>query len=306
MPELPEVETVRGGLQRHVSGRTFANVQVLHPRAARRHLAGPDDLAAVLRGGTVGDVRRRGKYLWLTGRRGRAARPPGDERAAARRRSADAPLDAARAGQVLFTDGGPDLRFVDQRTFGHLTFSPGGAELPAAIAHIAPDPLEPAFDDEPFAARLRTRRTGIKRALLDQSLISGVGNIYADESLWRARLHWARGHRRAAARRRGSAAGARSERCSARRSARAVPRSTACTSRSTGESGYFDRSLAVYGREGEPCPRCGTPVTAREVHEQVLVPLSPLPAQATARALVTSHDDWDVEPVPVTTSVPAR
>src|SRR5258708_29097899 len=103
------------------------------------------------------------------------------------------PLTPHVRARFSFTDGGPDLRFVDQRTFGHLSFSPGGAELPAAIAHIAPDPLESAFDDELFAARVRKRRTGIKRALLDQSLISGVGNIYSDEALWRASLRWARG-----------------------------------------------------------------------------------------------------------------
>ena len=102
------------------------------------------------------------------------------------------PLSPHVRAVFTFTDDGPDLRFTDQRTFGHLLFVPGGAELPGPIAHIAPDPLEPAFDEAAFAAALRRRRTGIKRALLDQSLISGVGNIYADESLWRARLHWAR------------------------------------------------------------------------------------------------------------------
>jgi formamidopyrimidine-DNA glycosylase len=242
VPELPEVETVRDGLQRHVSGRTFADVQVLHPRAARRHLAGPEDLSAVLRGGTVGDIRRRGKYLWL---------PVDDD--------TDRPLTSHVRARFSFTDGGPDLRFVDQRTFGHLAFSPGGAELPAAIAHIAPDPLEPAFDDEQFVSRLRNRRTGIKRALLDQSLISGVGNIYADESLWRAGLHWARG----------TDALRRIDVLRLLAAVRAVfgeaihAGGTSFDSlyvQVNGQSGYFDRSLAVYGREGEPCPRCGAPV----------------------------------------------
>jgi formamidopyrimidine-DNA glycosylase len=252
------VETVRDGLERHVSGRTFADVQVLHPRAARRHLAGPDDLAAVLRGATVGTVRRRGKYLWLAvdadalvahlGMSGQlVVGEPGR------------PLTPHVRARFSFTDGGPDLRFVDQRTFGHLSFSPGGAELPAAIAHIAPDPLEPAFDDELFAARLRKRRTGVKRALLDQSLISGVGNIYADEALWRARLHWARGTdalRRADVMRLLGAV----------RDVFAEAIHAGGTSfdslyvQVNGLSGYFDRSLAVYGRAGEPCPRCGAPV----------------------------------------------
>jgi formamidopyrimidine-DNA glycosylase len=255
VPELPEVETVRDGLQRHVSGRRFAEVQVLHPRAARRHLAGPDDLGAVLRGGTVGDIRRRGKYLWL---------PVDDDALIAHLGmsgqlvvgDADRPLTSHVRARFSFTDGGPDLRFVDQRTFGHLAFSPGGAELPAAIAHIAPDPLEPAFDDDHFVARLRNRRTGIKRALLDQSLISGIGNIYADESLWRAGLHWARG----------TDALRRTDVLRLLAAVRAVfgeaiqAGGTSFDSlyvQVNGQSGYFDRSLAVYGREGEPCPRCG-------------------------------------------------
>jgi formamidopyrimidine-DNA glycosylase len=258
LPELPEVETVRDGLQRHVSGRTFETVQVLHPRAARRHLAGPDDFAAVLTGATVGAVRRRGKYLWL----------PVDADALIAHLGMsgqlvvgepDRPLTPHVRARFSFTDRGPDLRFVDQRTFGHLSFSPGGAELPSAIAHIAPDPLEAAFDDDRFAARLLTRRTGIKRALLDQSLISGVGNIYADESLWRAGLHWAKGtdalRRKDVFRLLGAVREVFAEAITAG--------GTSFDSlyvRVNGESGYFDRSLAVYGRAGQPCPRCGAAI----------------------------------------------
>ena len=258
MPELPEVETVRDGLQRYVSGRTFADVQVLHPRAARRHLAGPEDLAAVLRGARVGTIRRRGKYLWL--------QVDGDALLAHLGMSGqlvvgepDRPVSSHVRVRFTFTDGGPDLRFVDQRTFGHLAYSPGGAELPAAIAHIAPDPLEPVFDDGAFVARVRKRRTGIKRALLDQSLISGVGNIYADEALWRARLHWARATDRLRP----------AEILRLLDAVRAVfdeaihAGGTSFDSlyvQVNGDSGYFDRSLAVYGQAGEPCPRCGTPI----------------------------------------------
>jgi formamidopyrimidine-DNA glycosylase len=258
VPELPEVESVRTGLQQHVSGRTFAEIQVLHPRATRRHLAGPDDLAAALTDGKVGEVRRRGKYLWLA---------VGDDALLAHLGMSGqllvgdplAPYGKHLRARFSFSDGGMDLRFVDQRTFGHLAFFPGGAELPSSIAHIAPDPLEPHFDDEKFSARLRSRRTGIKRALLDQSLISGVGNIYADEALWRAELHWARGTdaiKRADVTRLIAAV----------RQVFAEAISAGGTSfdslyvRVNGESGYFDRSLAVYGREDEPCPRCGTPV----------------------------------------------
>jgi formamidopyrimidine-DNA glycosylase len=258
VPELPEVETVRSGLQKHVSGRTIASVQLLHPRVVRRDLAGPDEFAARLRGGLVGDVRRRGKYLWLP--------VDGDALIAHLGMSGqllvgepDRPLSAHVRARFAFADGGPDLRFVDQRTFGYLSFAPGGAELPAAIAHIAPDPLEPAFDDERFAARLLRRQTGIKRALLDQSLISGVGNIYADESLWRAKLHWARGTdglRRADITRLMTAI----------REVFAEAIDAGGTSFDSlyvhvnGQSGYFELALAVYGRAGQPCPRCGTPV----------------------------------------------
>ena len=96
-----------------------------------------------------------------------------------------------------FADGGPQLRFVDQRMFGGLSLSRGGAELPPEIAHIARDPFDPAFDLADVVARLRRKRTGVKRALLDQQLVSGIGNIYADEALWRARMHYARRDRHA-------------------------------------------------------------------------------------------------------------
>ena len=256
MPELPEVETVRRGLERHVSGRTIASVDVLHPRAVRRHLAGSEDFAAALGGRRVDAARRRGKYLWL---------PIGSDALLAHLGMSGQLVvgDPGRAigphvrARFTFADGGPDLRFVDQRTFGHLCLEPGGAELPPAIRHIAPDPLEPAFDDDRFAARLRARRTGIKRALLDQSLISGVGNIYADEALWRARLHWDKGSgqlRRQDVNRL----------LAAIRAVFADAIGAGGTSfdslyvRVNGQGGYFSRSLAVYGRQGEPCPRCGT------------------------------------------------
>ena len=258
MPELPEVEVVRQGLERHVAGRTVDKVSVLHPRAVRRHLAGVTDFTDALAGRTIAGARRRGKYLWL---------PIGEDALLAHLGMSGQllvgdparPLSPHVRAVFTFTDNGPDLRFTDQRTFGHLLFVPGGADLPGPITHIAPDPLEPAFDEAGFALALRRRRTGIKRALLDQSLISGVGNIYADEALWRARLHWARATDTAA----------RPEITRLVAAVREVM-TTALAAGGTsfdslyvnvnGESGYFDRSLAVYGQEGRPCPRCGTPV----------------------------------------------
>jgi formamidopyrimidine-DNA glycosylase len=259
VPELPEVETVRQGLAKWVAGRTIASVEVRHPRAVRRHILGDTHFAAVLVGRTILDVSRRGKYLWLPldsgdaiighlGMSGQLLIEPADK--------PDGPHLRAR---FTFTDGGPQLRFVDQRTFGGLAVSEGGAELPGEIAHIARDPMDPLFDDEAFVAALRRKHTEIKRALLDQTLISGVGNIYADEALWRAKVHGARptdALTRPAVRRLlqhvrdvlGEAliAGGTSF--------------DALYVNVNGDSGYFDRSLNAYGREGEPCRRCGTPV----------------------------------------------
>jgi formamidopyrimidine-DNA glycosylase len=258
VPELPEVETVRSGLEKHVVGRQIESVQVLHPRAVRRHLAGPADFAARLRGRQFDGARRRGKYLWL---------PVGEDALLAHLGMSgqllvgppEAPLSPHVRVRFTFADDGPDLRFTDQRTFGHLLLAADGAELPPVIEHIAPDPLESAFDPVWFTRRLRTRRTGIKRALLDQSLISGVGNIYADEALWRTKLHFAR----AADRLRASEV---SGLIDAVREVFAEALLAGGTSFDSlyvnvnGESGYFDRSLNVYGRAGEPCPRCGTPI----------------------------------------------
>ncbi len=259
MPELPEVETVRRGLERWVVGRRVHDVAVLHPRAVRRHEAGADDFAALLEGRRLEAALRRGKYLWLpldtgdalVGHLGMSGQllvlPP------------DAPDEAHLRVRLRFDDGGRELRFVDQRTFGGLAVSAGGAALPGSLAHIARDPVDPDFDDEAFVEGVRRRRTGLKRALLDQTLVSGVGNIYADEALWRARLHWARPtataprpalHRLLAAVREvladAIAAGGTSF--------------DALYVNVNGESGWFDRSLDAYGRGGEPCRRCGTPV----------------------------------------------
>jgi len=259
VPELPEVEVVRQGLDRWVSGRTVAGVRVLHPRAVRRHARGADDFAARLAGRTLTAARRRGKYLWLPLDSGDAllghlgmsgqllVQPPG------------APDEAHLRVRLTFTDGGRELRFVDQRTFGGLSVDPGGADLPTPIRHIARDPMDPEFDDLAFADRTRRRRTAIKRALLDQSLISGVGNIYADDALWQARLHWARPTetltRPALAILLGAVRGVLAQALAAGGTS-----FDALYVNVNGESGWFDRSLAVYGRGDEPCRRCGTPI----------------------------------------------
>jgi formamidopyrimidine-DNA glycosylase len=289
VPELPEVEVVRRGLARFVTGARLGDVEVMHPRPVRRHEAGPEDFAARLRGAVVTDVVRRGKFCWLELDSGEALlahlgmsgqvllQPPDADRE--RHLRVRLALDGGRSE-------GRELRFVDQRMFGGLAVVPlvptpdggpggrGGAArwdadadvwtpsapwLPPQVAHIARDPLDPTLDERALVARWRLRRTGVKRALLDQTLISGVGNIYADEALWRVKLHYARPTEAMT----GPAV---------RRLLEAVREVMGEALRQggtsfdalyvnvNGESGYFERSLAVYGQEGRPCPRCGTPV----------------------------------------------
>ena len=265
MPELPEVEVVRRGVAEHAVGRTIASVEVLHPRAVRRQAGGAAELADRLIGRRPTAARRRGKFLWLDlddprtallahlGMSGQLLVQP-----------AERPDETHLRVRLRFDDGGPELRFVDQRTFGGLTAvdvveGADGERLPHPVAHIARDPLDPAFDADATVASMRRRRTGLKRALLDQTLVSGIGNIYADESLWRAKLHSQR-------------ATERLHRVEARRvldaAAAVMGESLAVGGTSFdalyvdvhGDSGYFSRALAVYGREDRPCPRCGTSI----------------------------------------------
>ncbi|HEY2097457.1 MAG TPA: bifunctional DNA-formamidopyrimidine glycosylase/DNA-(apurinic or apyrimidinic site) lyase [Pseudonocardia sp.] len=266
MPELPEVEVVRRGLAEHVVGRRVAAAEVLHLRAVRRHLAGPADVIGRLTGRTLTAARRRGKYLWLE-------------------------LDSAEAllahlgmsGQLLvcdpatppqkhlrvllsFADGGPQLRFVDQRTFGGVSVETlvGAAtdpaeQVPEPIAHIARDPMDPAFDAAEVVTALRAKRTGLKRALLDQSLVSGIGNIYADEALWRAKLHGTR-PTATLTRKAGLGVLARAAEVMDEALDQGGTSFDALYVNVNGNSGYFDRSLNVYGQEDRPCSRCGTPI----------------------------------------------
>ena len=259
MPELPEVEVVRRGLEAHVLHRPVAAVEVLHPRPVRRHLAGPDDFVARLTGRTFSDARRRGKYLWLPLDTGDALLGHLGMSGQMLVQSADAADERHLRVRFRFADGGPELRFVDQRMFGGLSLAAGGAELPTEIAHIARDPLDPAFDESAFVARLRRRTAGVKRLLLDQGLVSGVGNIYADEALWLARLHGDRpGNRLRRADVERVLAGARQVMLQAL--GEGGTSFDALYVNVNGESGYFDRSLQAYGQEGRPCARCGTPI----------------------------------------------
>jgi formamidopyrimidine-DNA glycosylase len=263
VPELPEVEVVRRGLAEHVAGHVIESVAVTHPRSVRRHLEGAADLAARMTGLRVAAAQRRGKYLWLTfddpdtslvvhlGMSGQMLVQP-----------ADAPVE--KHAHILATlDDGTQLRFIDQRTFGGWALAPlvavEGALLPEPVAHIARDPLDPLFDAESVVAALRGKQSEIKRVLLDQSVISGIGNIYADESLWRAKIH---GNRLASGLTRPALRTLLGEVGAVMGEALAAGGTSfdALYVNVNGQSGYFERSLAVYGREDEPCRRCGAPI----------------------------------------------
>jgi formamidopyrimidine-DNA glycosylase len=257
VPELPEVEVVRRGLESHALDRVITRVDVLHERPVRRDPAGATGFVASLTGRTFTAARRRGKYLWLP--------LAGDEDALLGHlgmsgqmlvQPAGAPDEKHLRVRFLFEDQ-TELRFVDQRMFGGLSFSPGGAELPDEIAHIARDLLDPEFDRDEFVHRVRKRTSAIKRLLLDQTLVSGVGNIYADEALWRAGLHGERpGKRLTAAQVRDLASHAHDVMTEAL--AQGGTSFDALYVNVNGQSGYFERSLNAYGREDEPCRRCGT------------------------------------------------
>jgi formamidopyrimidine-DNA glycosylase len=259
VPELPEVETVRRGLAAGITGRRISAVEVLHPRPLRRHLPGVTDFQHRLVGQAFIEPRRRGKYLWLPLADGDAVLAHLGMSGQFRLDPATAPVAPNTRVVFTFADGDPGLRFVDQRMFGGLSLSVGGAELPAEVAHIGRDPFDPDFDLAGSVARLRAKRTVVKRALLDQQLVSGIGNIYADEALWAVRMHYARPTQSLSRARATEVITAATE---VMRNALGQGGTSfdALYVNVNGSSGYFDRSLAVYGREGQPCPRCGTPI----------------------------------------------
>lgn len=289
MPELPEVETVRAGLAPALTNATITAIDILDVRSLKRHPGGPDDFKATLIGSKILGVVRRGKFLWyplettknsdqnlaLVGHLGMSGqmllRTPG--------------FTEDKLTRVVIhirgLDGSPyEFRFVDQRLFGSLAIDrlvptddgkPGGFSsgvgvgqwwqnlIPEQAAHIRRDPLDENFDAQQVTAKFKKKNSGIKRVLLDQQTLSGIGNIYADEALWRAKLHYDQ------------------------------PASTLTPAKSSellahvheiltdavaeggtsfdeqyknvnGESGYFAVSLNAYGMTGNPCKRCGTPI----------------------------------------------
>lgn len=232
----------------------------MHPRSVRRHVPGAADFETRLAGRTVADARRRGKYLWLDLGDGEAVLGHLGMSGQLLVESVGHPDETHLRVRFVFADDGDELRFVDQRTFGGLSIEElVDTGVPEPIAHIAKDPLEPGFDPDAVVSALRRKKTEIKRALLDQSLVSGIGNIYADESLWRAKLHWSRPTAKLT---RAKAAEVLAAATEVMTEALAVGGTSfdSLYVNVNGQSGYFSRSLAVYGQEGEPCPRCGTPV----------------------------------------------
>lgn len=252
MPELPEVESVRRGLEPYIAGRTFTSVEVLHPRANRGQ---EEPLAALLEGRTIAAAARRGKFMWLEFADEDVSDPARDVlfihlgmSGQVRIGTVDSPHVRIRA--VL--DDATPISFVDQRTFGYWRLAPW-----RTMAHIAPDPLEPDFDITAAARRIRAKKTAVKVALLDQTVVSGVGNIYADEALWAAGISPLK---KANTLRQKDAVAIVHAATEVMRAALDVGGTSfdALYVNVNGESGYFDRSLHAYGRGGQPCDRCGT------------------------------------------------
>jgi formamidopyrimidine-DNA glycosylase len=266
MPELPEVEVVRAGLEPALLGARIDAVQVFDPRSLKRHDSRRGDFVGMLEGATVLSAERRGKFMWFPLDSGDALVTHLGMSGQVLLRDLDSPADRHLRIQFLITHpthGKLAINFVDQRIFGsmavdELVEQPSGL-VPSQAAHIALDPLNSFFDDDVFIARLRKKSTGVKRALLDQTLISGVGNIYADESLWAAKIH---GEKPADTLSKTKAR----ELLEAVRAILLKALEEGGTSfdeqyvNVNGESGYFSHSLNAYGQQGKPCPRCGTPI----------------------------------------------
>jgi len=268
---------VRAGLEPAVTGATVSSVTVFDERSLRRHDGPSEDFVDRLVGRGIVSAERRGKFLWL---------PLGD--------SPNEPVEAPEAlvvhlgmsGQVLLRDRSTDdnltrirldiehaghgplrLNFVDQRIFGSMAIdslvqTPDAPDdlVPSQVAHIARDPLDPLFDDRLFLARLARRNTGVKRALLDQTLLSGVGNIYADEALWAARVHCDQ-PTSTLSRPRAKLLLAEVRLVLAKALGEGGTSFDAQYVNVNGASGYFSHSLNAYGQQGKPCPRCGRPIT---------------------------------------------
>jgi formamidopyrimidine-DNA glycosylase len=284
MPELPEVETVRSGLAKSITGATVTGIKIHDPRSLKKHLSGEKDFKQKLLGTKVLDVVRRGKFLWLP-LEGESTALVGHLGMSGQMliRTPDYQEDKLNRVTIEFeTKSGKllELRFVDQRIFGSLAIDDlvqtrdGGAGgfsagknrskpwqnlIPVSAEHIARDPLDEAFDLESVVAKMRNKRSGIKRVILDQNLLSGIGNIYADESLWLAKLHFDRSAD-------GISKAKLTELLEISKQVLEAAVSKGGTSfdeqykNVNGEAGYFSQQLYAYGQTDKPCARCQTPI----------------------------------------------
>jgi formamidopyrimidine-DNA glycosylase len=285
MPELPEVEVVRSGLDPAVTGATVTSVVVFDERSLKRHGAPSEDFIARLAGSVFEAPRRRGKFLWLP-LSTRSESSPLDHRPEPEAlvihlgmsgqvllRRPDAPLDRLTrisVGTEHPLHGPVRVDFVDQRIFGSMAIDDlvqtpdvAGDTVPSQVAHIARDPIDQHFDDARFFAALARRNTGVKRALLDQTLISGVGNIYADEALWASRIHYDQ-PTSTLSRPRAKTLLAEVRLVLGKALAEGGTSFDAQYLNVNGESGYFSHSLNAYGQQGLPCPRCGRPIVREQ------------------------------------------
>lgn len=274
MPELPEVEVVRAGLAPAAAGAHVDRVRVLEPRSLRRHPGPSEDFESRLTGATFAEPQRRGKFMWVP----MVSTGSTTEEALVVHlgmsgqvllREPEAPLDRLTRIVIDIThpQHGPlRIDFVDQRIFGSMalddlveTSDAPGQFIPGQVAHIARDPLDPLFDDRAFLARLAKKDTTIKRALLDQTLVSGIGNIYADEALWAARIHYDQ-PTRSLSRARAVTLLAEVRLVLGKALAEGGTSFDYQYVNVNGDSGYFSQSLNAYGQTGLPCPRCGRPI----------------------------------------------
>ena len=258
MPELPEVETVRRGLHQLISGYRIVDALDLHPRTLKAESIAP---LSTLKGARITGTGRRGKFLWITldrpfvlvahlGMSGQFLIAQKDRPAAKHIRAQFALKKSLRSRELLFND---------QRTFGWLSVEQLTDGVPSSAQHITLDPFDPGFDYQETITKFAQRRVRIKTALLNQEIMSGVGNIYADEALWRAKVH----------------PESLTSELSRKKITAVIDSATQVMQEAiakggtsfddlyidvNGESGFFDQSLSAYGREDEPCPRCGAPI----------------------------------------------
>ena len=279
MPELPEVEVVRAGLEPAITGATATSVTVFDARSLRRHDGPSEDFIDRLTGRTFQTPQRRGKFMWI----------PLDSAADGLGHGEALVAHLGMSGQVLLRDRSTDdrltririeldhpehgalrLNFVDQRIFGSMsidsmlpTVDQPHLLVPSQVAHIARDPLDPFFDDAKFLRALKAKRTTVKRAMLDQTFVSGIGNIYADEALWAARIHYNQ-PTETLSRAKAVTLLAEVRAVFAKALAEGGTSFDAQYLNVNGESGYFAHSLNVYGQQGKACPRCGREVVREQ------------------------------------------